>query len=145
MSERATRPRGNLAGGAQREAERAQAQQRLGAMRARAGRIRHAIAALAAVLFVCAFLVIYVNLVSGHDPALAAAAKRKAATSSKSSLRARTSSSKTPAAATTSSAAESGSSEGSSTGSSSGASGSESAASSGSSSSSPSAVTTSQS
>ncbi len=44
----------------------------------RARRIRRSVASLAAVLFSTAFLVIYVQLASGHDPALVANAKRAA-------------------------------------------------------------------
>jgi hypothetical protein len=47
----------------------------------RARRIRRSVASLAAVLFSTAFLVIYVQLASGHDPALVANAKRTASTS----------------------------------------------------------------
>ena len=47
-------------------------------MRRRARRIRRAVAALAVTLFASAFLIVYVQLASGHDPALAAnAAKRR--------------------------------------------------------------------
>jgi hypothetical protein len=46
----------------------------------RARRIRRSVASLAAVLFSTAFLVIYVQLASGHDPALANT-KRTAGTS----------------------------------------------------------------
>ena len=45
-------------------------------MRRRAGRIRRTIAAGATALFVAAFLGVYVQLASGHDPALVAASKR---------------------------------------------------------------------
>jgi hypothetical protein len=49
------------------------------AMRLRARRIRRAAAGLTVTLFVTAFLIIYVQLASGHDPALVAnAAKRRA-------------------------------------------------------------------
>lgn len=47
----------------------------------RARRIRRSVASLAALLFVTAFLVIYVQLASGHDPALVADTKRAAAAS----------------------------------------------------------------
>lgn len=47
----------------------------------RARRIRGSVASLAAVLFSTAFLVIYVQLASGHDPALVANAKRAASAS----------------------------------------------------------------
>jgi hypothetical protein len=50
------------------------------AMRLRARRIRRAVAGFAVTLFVTAFLIVYVQLASGHDPALTAnAAKRRAA------------------------------------------------------------------
>lgn len=51
------------------------------AIRRRARRIRRSVASLAAALFSTAFLVIYVQLASGHDPALVANAKRATATS----------------------------------------------------------------
>ena len=44
-------------------------------MRRRARRIRRAVAGSAAALFVAAFLGVYVQLASGHDPALDSAAK----------------------------------------------------------------------
>jgi hypothetical protein len=50
-------------------------------MRKRARRIRRSVAGLTAALFCTAFLVIYVQLASGHDPALLANAKRAASTS----------------------------------------------------------------
>jgi uncharacterized membrane protein YgcG len=59
---------------------RALARDRREAMRRRTRRIRRSVASLAAVLFSTAFLVIYVQLASGHDPALVANAKRAAAT-----------------------------------------------------------------
>ncbi len=52
------------------------------AMARRAARIRRFIAAGSVALFVAAFLVVYVQLASGHDPALVANAKRKAASGS---------------------------------------------------------------
>jgi uncharacterized membrane protein YgcG len=55
---------------------RALAQQKLFAMRRRARRIRRLVAGLTAATFTAAFLVVYVQLASGHDPALSAAAKR---------------------------------------------------------------------
>jgi hypothetical protein len=59
---------------------RALAGSRREAMRKRARRIRRAVAGLAVTLFVTAFLIVYVQLASGHDPALTAnAAKRRAA------------------------------------------------------------------
>jgi hypothetical protein len=50
-------------------------------IRRRARRIRRSVASLAAVLFSAAFLVIYVQLASGHDPALEASARRAATAS----------------------------------------------------------------
>jgi hypothetical protein len=44
-------------------------------LRLRARRIRRAVAAGAAVVFVALFLVVYVQLASGHDPALSHTAK----------------------------------------------------------------------
>jgi colicin import membrane protein len=49
------------------------------ALRRRTGRIRRTIAGLTAALFVAAFLGIYVQLASGHDPALVASERRTAA------------------------------------------------------------------
>ena len=46
------------------------------ALHRRARRIRRSVAGLAMTLFMCAFLVVYVQLASGHDPALVAAARR---------------------------------------------------------------------
>jgi hypothetical protein len=62
------------------EKERAMAiaQERRQAILVRARRIRRSVAALTATLFSVAFLVIYVQLASGHDPALVANAKRAA-------------------------------------------------------------------
>ena len=57
-------------------AGRAIARQKLLAMRRRARRIRRLVAGLAAATFTAAFLAVYVQLASGHDPALSAAAKR---------------------------------------------------------------------
>jgi type IV secretory pathway TrbL component len=62
---------------------RALAKGRLEAMRRRARRIRRTVASLAVALFATAFLIVYVQLASGHDPALVAnAAKRRAASTS---------------------------------------------------------------
>jgi hypothetical protein len=55
------------------------------AIRLRTRRIRRSIAALAAALFSTAFLVIYVQLASGHDPALLANTKRAAASADEAS------------------------------------------------------------
>jgi len=63
---------------------RALARDRREAMRRRTRRIRRSVASLAAVLFSTAFLVIYVQLASGHDPALVANAKRAAASTASS-------------------------------------------------------------
>jgi uncharacterized membrane protein YgcG len=52
------------------------ARQKLIAMRRRARRIRRLVAGLAAATFTAAFLAVYVQLASGHDPALSPAAKR---------------------------------------------------------------------
>lgn len=46
------------------------------AMRRRAAHIRRSVTGLALALFAAAFLAVYVQLASGHDPALTAAAKR---------------------------------------------------------------------
>jgi hypothetical protein len=65
---------------AERLHARALAGARRETMRVRARRIRRAVAALAVTLFVTAFLIVYVQLASGHDPALTTnAAKRRAA------------------------------------------------------------------
>ncbi|HEY4811810.1 MAG TPA: hypothetical protein VIH71_12210 [Solirubrobacteraceae bacterium] len=60
---------------------KALASARRDALLRRARRIRRSVASLTAVLFSTAFLVIYVQLASGHDPALVANAKRTAGTS----------------------------------------------------------------
>ena len=105
-------------------------------MRLRARRIRRTVATGGAGLFATAFLGIYVQLASGHDPALtAAAAKRAAAETAATASTAGTSSG-------SGSSEESSSSSGSETSSSSGTSESSSSATE---SSSPSSVTTSQS
>jgi hypothetical protein len=63
---------------------RADAKLLAGAKRAalyrRARRIRRSVAALAVALFLAAFAGIYVQLATGHDPALVAAAQRRATT-----------------------------------------------------------------
>jgi hypothetical protein len=90
---------------------RALAKGRLEAMRRRARRIRRAVASLAVALFATAFLIVYVQLASGHDPALVAnAAKRHAASTSATSSEAAaaesaTSSGTTEASSTTESSA----------------------------------------
>jgi hypothetical protein len=57
---------------------RALARARRDALRARTRRIRHAVAGVAATLFVLVFAVVYVQLASGHDPALVANARKHA-------------------------------------------------------------------
>lgn len=57
---------------------RALARERRDAMRRRTRRIRRSVAGLAMMLFAVAFLVVYVQLASGHDPALVANANRRA-------------------------------------------------------------------
>ena len=49
------------------------------AMSTRARRIRRSVAAVASTFFVVAFLAVYVQLASGHDPSLTAAEARRAA------------------------------------------------------------------
>ncbi|HSZ13607.1 MAG TPA: hypothetical protein VK790_06190 [Solirubrobacteraceae bacterium] len=72
------------------------------AMRQRAHRIRRAVAGLTAALFATAFLIIYVQLASGHDPALTAnAAKRRAAAASATSVESSTESSASSSEAST--------------------------------------------
>jgi hypothetical protein len=51
------------------------------AMRLRARRIRRAVMGLAMALFASAFLIVYVQLASGHDPALVANAAKRRTTS----------------------------------------------------------------
>lgn len=58
------------------------ARAKLEAMHARARRIRRYVAGTAGALFVAAFLGVYVQLASGHDPALVAASKRTSTSSS---------------------------------------------------------------
>ncbi|MGD0453777.1 MAG: hypothetical protein ABSB69_09265 [Solirubrobacteraceae bacterium] len=81
-------------------------------MRRRARRIRRAVAGLAAALFAIAFLAIYVQLASGHDPALVANAARRAA--AESSTAAESSSGSESSTATESSGGSESSSESSS-------------------------------
>jgi hypothetical protein len=54
---------------------RALAETKRAAMLRRARRIRRSVAGTAAALFAALFLVVYVQLASGHDPALSAASK----------------------------------------------------------------------
>jgi cytoskeletal protein RodZ len=60
---------------------RMHARERVATMRLRARRIRRSVVALAATVFTATFLVVYVQMASGHDPALTAAVKRSAAAS----------------------------------------------------------------
>lgn len=112
---------------------RALAAAKRGQMRLRARRIRRTVATGGAALFATAFLGIYVQLASGHDPALTSAAARRASTETAATASAATGSS---------SSEESSSSSGSETSSSSGTGETSSSATE---SSSPSSVTTSQS
>ena len=118
---------------------RALARQKLAAMRRRARRIRRLVAGLAVATFTAAFLAVYVQLASGHDPALSAAAKRSSTSAAHQSGAAHQSSNTARESSGSSASESSGSS----------ASGGESSASSssgsGESSSAPSAVTTAQS
>ena len=52
------------------------------ALRRRTRRIRRSVAGLALALFAVAFLIVYVQLASGHDPALVANSERRAAAAS---------------------------------------------------------------
>ncbi len=101
------------ASGARQQA-RALAESRRVAMRARARRIRRSVACLALALFAAAFLGVYVQLASGHDPALVAAARRAAATSTKSTGTSSTGSSSVTTQSSEAESTESGSGEGSS-------------------------------
>jgi hypothetical protein len=98
---------------------RALAKARLEVMRRRARRIRRAVASLAVALFATAFLIVYVQLASGHDPALVAnAAKRRTAPTSVTSteagaVKSSTSTNATEASTATESSAGSESSSGS--------------------------------
>ncbi len=62
-----------------REDARARASSHRDGIRRRARRIRRSVAALAVTLFAVAFLVVYVQLASGHDPALVANAEKRVA------------------------------------------------------------------
>jgi hypothetical protein len=76
-------PRNPRSGGATAEqlSPRALAQSRRAAMRLRARRIRRSVAGLTIGIFVAAFLAVYVQLASGHDPALSTSSKRRSTTS----------------------------------------------------------------
>ncbi|MCW3027079.1 MAG: hypothetical protein JWN81_290 [Solirubrobacterales bacterium] len=73
---------------------RALARSRRSAMRRRVHRIRRGIAGLAAALFSAAFLAVYVQLASGHDPALST---KKGTTAASTSIVAGTAASKSTA------------------------------------------------
>lgn len=121
---------------------KALARARSEALRVRTRRIRRSVAGLAVTLFVLVFAVVYVQLASGHDPALVANARRRAASAQGTSAATRTSSSS--GAAEAASGGEATGTTESTTDSEATTSG-ESSSSSGEESSSPSAVTTSQS
>jgi hypothetical protein len=125
---------------------KALATSRRDAMLRRARRIRRTVAALAATLFATAFLIVYVQLASGHDPALVAnAAKRRAASTSVGSAAASSSNTATTEATASSTESEAASSDTSSGASESSSASDESSSASEESSSGNSAVTTSQS
>jgi len=96
---------------------RALARTRRAAMRRRASRIRRSVAALALALFSAAFLGVYAQLASGHDPALSAAARRRTtATASLSAQKtSETAGTSSTASASTESSTSSGTAETSST------------------------------
>ena len=126
---------------AEQHRAKALAQDRRDAMRLRARRIRRAVAGLTAALFASAFLIVYVQLASGHDPALVAnAAKRRATSASATGAKASAGESSTSTGTSESSTARE-----DSTGTSESSTGSESSSGSEQSSSGASAVTTSQS
>lgn len=112
-------------------------------MRRRTRRIRRSIAALAVTLFTVAFATVYVQLASGHDPALVANADKRA-TAAKAS-QSSSASSGTSRTSTESSATSAGSGESSGTSEETSSGGEGTSASSAEESSGPSAVTTSQS
>ncbi|MCW3019172.1 MAG: hypothetical protein JWN10_1480 [Solirubrobacterales bacterium] len=61
-----------------RSETRARASSHREAIRRRTRRIRRSVAILAVALFAAAFLLVYVQLASGHDPALVANARKRA-------------------------------------------------------------------
>jgi hypothetical protein len=71
---------------------RALARQKLIAMHRRARRIRRLVAGLAAATFTAAFLAVYVQLASGHDPALSATKRNSTSATRQSGTSARESS-----------------------------------------------------
>ena len=90
------------------------ARQKLIAMRRRARRIRRLVAGLAAATFIAAFLAVYVQLASGHDPALSAAAKRGSTSATRQSSASATGESSASATGESSAGTPSGSRESSS-------------------------------
>jgi hypothetical protein len=74
--------RDDAATAASRQRARVLAAERREALRRRIRRIRYTVAGAAATLFIAAFLVVYVQLASGHDPAPARRASSKAASTS---------------------------------------------------------------
>jgi hypothetical protein len=84
---------------------RALARRHRAALRRRTLRIRRSVAGLTLALFAAAFLIVYVQLASGHDPALVANAARRAEANaaSESSTTSTNSESSTSGEATTSS------------------------------------------
>jgi hypothetical protein len=77
------------------------ARTRLEAMRRRTRRIRRSVTGFALALFVASFTIVYVQLASGHDPALVSNARKRAAATSAASSSAGTSSSSAPGESTT--------------------------------------------
>jgi hypothetical protein len=80
---------------------RALARTRLEAMRRRTRRIRRSVTGLALALFAASFTIVYVQLASGHDPALVASARKRAAAASAASSSAGASSSSAAGESTT--------------------------------------------
>jgi uncharacterized membrane protein YgcG len=82
---------------------RALARRHREAARRRTRRIRRSVAGLALALFASAFLIVYVQLASGHDPALVANAARRAAAAARTASESSAESSATSSESTTSS------------------------------------------
>ncbi len=74
------------------------------ALRRRTRRIRRSVAGLTLALFAAAFLIVYVQLASGHDPALVANAARRAKAATRAAGESSTGSRTTSGESTTSSA-----------------------------------------
>jgi len=87
------------------------------AMRLRARSIRRSVTGLAVALFTAAFVGIYVQLASGHDPALSKRQTTTSTTAAKSETESSTSSGETASSESSSSGSEETSGESSSTGS----------------------------